>query len=60
MCVWKETRNQERYRNQTYLVRLMHLISMWYSEAVILVKDYSLDVNFFLSILANFLRKRFR
>ena len=38
----------------------MHFVSMRYSKAVVLVKDYSLDVNILLSIFANLLRKRFR
>lgn len=30
---------------QTYMIRLMNFISMRYSKAVVLVKDYSLDIN---------------
>lgn len=38
----------------------MYFVSMWYSKAVVLVKYYGLNIDFFFSIFANLLRERFR
>ena len=43
----------------TYLVTLIHLISMRYRKTVVFVQDYCLYVNLFLAILISFLGEGF-
>lgn len=38
----------------------MHLISVWYSKTIVLVKHHRLDIDLLFSIFANLSRKRFR
>jgi len=41
-----------RLRDPAYPVRLMNFISVRYGKAIVLVKDYGLDVDFLFTIFA--------